>query len=82
MSFQFITKFKVQRTGSGQHSRSITLKVFDDLEEAIQWVRDNFDINDEKVSISVVEYRYTSKENLQKDFAFDYHYRWSSYFHD
>ncbi len=80
MSFNFIKKFKVQLAGSGQYGKSKTLQVFDGLDDAIEWVKEHFDVDDENISVAVVEYRYASEENLKKDFSFDSHYRWATYF--
>lgn len=74
-SLNFIKKYKVIKMG-GHRGSDKTLCTFDDLNTAIRWAKKQI-INRDR--LAVFEYRYTSEENLKKDFHFDYSLKWAAY---
>lgn len=82
MEFEFIIKYKLKKLSKDPYIRDKTLDVFDDLKTAIKWAKQIYKENNGMFDTSVYECKYTSTENLKKDFAYMTHLRWSSSFNE
>ncbi len=80
MSFEFIIRYKVCRISDNPRGgHDVLLRVFENLNKAITWAKETYPRDNR---ITVIETRYASQNNLNKDFHFDCHIKWASYFND
>lgn len=78
MDKPFIKRYKVYKHYDSLISTEKLKAKLDTLDGAFNWVRDNCNSCE---AISIVEFKYTSKENIDKDIHFDCVVKWDSRFH-
>lgn len=75
-----ITKYKLVKKSKEPYSNSITIELFDKIDDAIRWAKNLYIEDNGAYNTMVIECQYTSAENLKKDFTCMSRYRWALYF--